>query len=239
MMSPASTSLRRSCQRVTSVSVLGLLLVAGCGGGPVSAASKAASCFADAAADPCSLLTAERLRRVIGDVDELTSETTTIARTTSCDYSWPGDRTMKLQVGTMSFENPIDDEAMLSIETFAENAEEAKQRFTVAYRPRSADEQAKTADSVSDKAAESVDAQHQAMARDFARSMVSKINYETVSDPVLGDAAAWGGLPKTRSLLVLVGNQSLTINVKRSDDDVAHKADSIALAQELLKACGA
>lgn len=224
---------------IASASALTFSLVAACGAGPADAASKTAACFADAAADPCTLLTAERVRSVTGDVGELTGESATFARTTSCDYRWPGNRKMTIQVGAMSFENPIDDEATLSIETFAENAEKAKARFTVAYRPRSEQEQAKTAEEVSDKAADAVDAEHQDMARDFARSMVSKINYETVNEPGLGDAAAWGGLPKTRTLLVLVGNQSLSINLKRSDDDATHKADSIALARELLKGCGA
>lgn len=220
-------------------SALAVLLVAACGGSPADAAPKAASCFADAAADPCSLLTAERVHKIAGDVGHLQGENSTFGRTTSCDYRWSGSRKMTLQVGTMTFENPIDDEATLSIETFAEDAEKAKARFTAAYRPRSQEEQAKSAKSLSETAAEGVDAEHQEMARDFARSMVSKINYETVNEPGLGDAAAWGGLPKTRTLLVLVGNQSLSVTLKRSDDDATHKADSIALARELLKGCGA
>lgn len=232
----ASQFYRRLC--AASTTALAVSVIAACSGGSASAESPVAACFADAVTDPCTLLTEERLRAVIGDVGEITGETFTIARSTSCDYSWSGSRTMKMQVGTMTFENPIDDEASLSIEEFAENAEKAKARFAMAYRPRSAEEQARTAENVSGKAAESVAAEHQDMARDFARSMVSKINYETVNDDDLGDAAAWGGLPKSRSLLVLVGNQSLTINLKRSDDDAEHKSDSIALAKELLKSCG-
>lgn len=221
-----------------STTALAVSIIAACSGGSASAESLVATCLADAMADPCTLLTEERLRSVIGDVGEITGETFTIARSTSCDYSWSGSRTMKMQVGTMTFENSIDDEASLSIEEFAEDAEKAKARFAAAYRPRSAEEQARTADNLSDKAAEGVAAEHQDMARDFARSMVSKINYVTVNEDDLGDAAAWGGLPKSRALLVLVGKHSLNVNLKRSDDDAEHKADSIALAKELLKSCG-
>lgn len=138
----------------------------------------------------------------------------------------------------MSFEAPVDDEASLSIETFADTAQMAKTRFLAAYRPRSKEEQAQTAEQIGDTAVESIDATHKEMARDFARSMVSKLRYESISEPGLGDAAAWGGLPKSRALLVLVGNQSLQISLKRSEDVSMHQNDSIALAKELLKGCG-
>lgn len=212
-------------------------LVSACSDSPetqtahIDAASETAACFLSAAQSPCQLLTLERAQALFpaardADINEFVSK-----YSSSCTVSWAGGR----KAGGSGLPTDVNDSLTLS-----QIRKVNRDAFIRQHRNMSEEEKAhllsQTDEALRTKTEEGVlDKNHQQAGKDFARTLINKVQWEEIRG--LGDRAAWGGVGRQKTLNVLVDNAMFSIRADISDEESKQLAASKRVAQTLIDAC--
>ena len=202
----------------------------------ISSASKAAqSCLAKYADSPCKLLSVDLVEPYAPDGQELVHTEQDMAGM-QCSYSWEGPRTKTVGSGSFKMDVPVNDVVELSqIEPNGDRELDIVARQFAHRYQQTLEQKTAAAEQASERAAEAVGEEHADMARDFAKSLMTKMQFEQIQG--VGDDAAWGGIGSMKTVTVRVGKTTFSVNVARSDDEAVRKKESTELAKRILDKC--
>ncbi|MCG8464390.1 MAG: hypothetical protein MI750_06000 [Xanthomonadales bacterium] len=204
-----------------------------------SANHAVAECILAAKDDPCAIMSDAAVRESFGLAEQELSYQQIAMGNPSCRASWNGGRQQSIDLGAAgTHSTAVDDEAGInSIIMINDDVERAAQMFAMQTRSRSAEEKRKLAEHTAEQVgrSESIDEEHQEMAQDFARSMMSKLDYQAVEG--VGDAAAWGGVGRFKQLAVRVANVRFEVSVTVAEDEAKNREAAIEFAKNVLSYC--
>ncbi len=237
--------------RLLSASLV--LGVAACGGesaAPSSAAPAAPAkaslplsvtgCLARAIEAPCDVLTEVVIRAALPQVTQALTRSGDNVGGPSCNYAWTAGRQTTIQAGQLTMDVPVDDSVRLSSVRRLEGHDSPVAFFARAHRTPDAAQKARAIEAANaelDKkvAAGEIGGAHETLGKDFAANLVNKISWEAVDS--LGDAAAWGGVGRFKTLDVLVGDVQFSLLADASNDDSGRRDASVAVARALIEQC--
>ncbi|MBU2885602.1 hypothetical protein KO507_07490 [Gilvimarinus agarilyticus] len=213
-------------------------LLIGCSDtGPESSqTSSASACLLDAAQSPCDLLTIERARTVFPMLPEKIDINENLTKySSSCRISWQTGRKSTVGSGNFAMEVDVDDALELS-NIRQVNAD----TFIRQHRTLSDEEKAQAAkqaaQAVDAKAKDgTIDKKHVDMGKDFAKSLVNKMQWDPVTG--LGDQAAWGGVGRFKTLNVLLGDAMFSVRAEVSNEETKTLEASKLAAQMIVDTC--
>lgn len=198
--------------------------------------NKTGVCLDKARENPCSLLTENTVRSAFDSLPaELKAEESLSKYHSSCSYSWPGGRKGQTGSGTFTIEYDVEDSLTLS-----GVQQTTLSRFEAQHRNMSDEEKAAAAKRIEEAMQKKVDdgtvaKEHQSMGNDFASSMINNIQWQALDN--IGEAAAWGGVGRFKSLSVFSGGVQISVQANISDNDDENREASIKLAEALLNEC--
>ncbi len=238
-----SRALRASaCLTLTSA-----LLACGNGGAPDADAYDSAfedvgACLAKAAASPCDTLTESMVRAALPGTAtaQLDRSQTKGSSGFDCHYSWTSGRKTTIGQGQFQMEVDATDSVTLSNVRSLADTRNPLASFRGMHRTPDAAQKAnaiKRSDAAIDEKVDdgSLEQRHEQMGKDFARSLINRIEWEPVDG--LGDGAAWGGIGRFKTLDVLVGTTQFSVLADVASDEAPRRDASIAVARALLAAC--
>ncbi|HEY7884107.1 MAG TPA: hypothetical protein VIC08_04070, partial [Cellvibrionaceae bacterium] len=192
--------------------------------------NKTGMCLDKARENPCALFSENTVRSALDSLPaEIKTDESVSQRSASCTYSWSGGRKKQMSSDIMSIAYDVNDSLALSgIEQMTLN------RFTMQHRNMSEEEKAAAAKRVEEAMQKRVDdgtlgKEHQNMGNDFASSMINNIQWQAFDG--LGEAAAWGGVGRHKSLSVFSGGVKFSVLADISDNDDENRDASVKLAE--------
>jgi hypothetical protein len=205
-----------------------------------SVSSSTASCLARAVEAPCDVLTEVVIRTAMPQVTQALTRSADNIGGPSCNYAWTAGRQTTIQAGQLTMDVPVDDSIRLSSVRRLEGHDSPAAFFARAHRTPDAAQKAhaiKAANAELDKkvAAGEIGGAHETLGKDFAANLVNKISWEAVDS--LGDAAAWGGVGRFKTLDVLVGDVQFSLLADASNEDAGRRDASVAVARALIEQC--
>ena len=244
------------CSPLFSALLVGALGLAACGGestssdavaaaqaapaaqAPAKASRGAAGCFARAIEKPCEVLTESVVHAALRSVTQTLTQSSDNIGGASCTYTWPGGRKTTIKAGQLTMDVDVDDSVRLSNVRRFES--DATGFFTRSHRTPDAEQKARAVASANaeiDKkiAAGEISSEHESLGKDFAAGMLNKIDGTAVDG--LGDAAAWGGVGRFKTLDVLVGDVQFSVLADSSNEEDGRREASAAVARALLEHC--
>lgn len=236
----ASVQKTRSVKKRTALLASVFVLLCACGDGEESAAPETGAgpekvaatmaktsgtdadsveqCLVDNSKTPCNILEGKITAAFAPEGAQLTTESSEFAGNVSCRIHWDGGRTMEIGAAhTLTV--PATDELLFgAVSRQTDGADEAARLFAMNYLSHGEDQQTAAA-------AESAD----------AGTAFANIRFDAVGD--VGDAAAWGGSARVKTLWVRVGATRFEVVANLGDDSAANREASIRLARQIIARC--
>lgn len=205
-----------------------------------SVPSSVSSCMARAIEAPCDVLTEAVIRAALPQVTQALTQSADNVAGAACTLTWTAGRQTTLKAGQMTMDVPVDDSVRLSSVRRLDGRDAPAAFFARAHRTPDAEQKARAiaaANAELDKRVEAgeIAAEHENLGKDFAANLMNKITWDAVDG--LGDAAAWGGVGRFKTLDVLMGDVQVSLLADTSNEETERRDASIAVARALIAQC--